>query len=162
MPPVSSQGAHMRSILFGTIFGLALAGCAADLTPVHPITAASTSEAAAAAALISTYRASKGLSPVTVDARLNDAAMHQARAVAAAGKLDHGDFGDRMGRFGISGYAAENLSAGRNTVREAIGSWKVSPHHDENLLLPQARRIGLARVDAKGGYGRYWALVLGQ
>jgi hypothetical protein len=29
-------------------------------------------------------------------------------------------------------------------------------------LMPEARRIGLARADANGGYGRYWALVLGQ
>jgi uncharacterized protein YkwD len=152
----------MRSILLCAALGLTLAGCASDPASVYSITNTSTSEAAAAASLISAYRVAKGLSPVTVDARLNDAAMHQARVVAAAGKLDHGNFGDRMGRFGIVGYAAENLSAGQDTVAEAVGSWKASPHHNENLLMPQARRIGLARADAKGGYGRYWALVLGQ
>jgi uncharacterized protein YkwD len=99
---------------------------------------------------------------VTVDPRLNEAAAYQARVVAAAGRLSHGDFSQRMREFGIVGYAAENLSAGTAQVGEAVNQWKTSPAHNENLLLPQARRIGLARADAKGGYGRYWALVLGQ
>lgn len=152
----------MRSILLCAITVLALAGCASDPTPLHMVTATSTSDAAAAASLISAYRVSRGLSPVTVDTRLNRAAEHQARVVAAAGKLTHGDFADRMGKYGIMGYAAENLTAGSQTVDGAIGRWKNSPKHNENLLMPEARRIGLARADANGGYGRYWALVLGQ
>jgi uncharacterized protein YkwD len=67
-----------------------------------------------------------------------------------------------MGEYGIMGHAAENLSAGQDDVAEAVGSWKASKRHNENLLMPEARTIGLARADAKGGYGRYWALVLGQ
>ena len=67
-----------------------------------------------------------------------------------------------MDEFGIIGYSAENLSAGSSTVDGAIGRWKASPGHNSNLLMPQARRIGLARADANNGYGRYWALVLGQ
>ena len=119
-------------------------------------------DAAQAASLISAYRVSQGLSPVVVDGRLNKAAEYQARAVAGAGQLSHGSFGSRMGEFGIKGYAAENLSAGSSTVDGAIGRWKASAGHNSNLLMPEARRIGLARADAQGGYGRYWALVLGQ
>jgi uncharacterized protein YkwD len=152
----------MRFILLCAALGLTLAGCASDSASVYSITSTSTGEASAAASLISAYRVSKGLSPVTVDARLNGAAMRQARVVAAAGKLNHGNFSERMSEFGIVGFAAENLSAGQDTVAGAVGSWKASPHHNENLLMPQARRIGLARADAKGSYGRYWALVLGQ
>src|SRR5690606_32631061 len=114
------------------------------------------------AAIISAYRVSKGLSPVSVDPRLNRAAEHQARAVAAAGKLSHGSFASRLDQYGIAGYAAENLSAGSSSVKGAVERWKASPGHNRNLLMPEARRIGLARADAKGGYGRYWALVLGQ
>ena len=102
------------------------------------------------------------MSPVTVDSRLNNAAEHQARAVAAAGTLSHGSFGSRMEEFGVMGYSAENLSAGSSTVDGAIDRWKASSGHNSNLLMPQARQIGLARADATGGYGRYWALVLGQ
>ena len=99
---------------------------------------------------------------MTVDTTLNKAAEHQARAVAAAGRLSHGSFASRMNDYGVIGYSAENLSAGSDTVDGAIGRWKASPGHDSNLLMPQARKIGLARADANNRYGRYWALVLGQ
>jgi uncharacterized protein YkwD len=152
----------MRSFLLCAAAALLLAGCASEPAGIYGVTATSTDEASQAAALISAYRVSRGLSPVTPDSRLNQAALHQARAVAGAGRLSHGDFGSRMGRYRIAGYSAENLTAGRRTVAEAVDSWKASPAHNDNLLMPQARRIGLARADASGGYGRYWALVLGQ
>ncbi|MBM6594749.1 CAP domain-containing protein [Microvirga pudoricolor] len=152
----------MKAIAFGALAVLALAGCASDLSPRDTVTAVSTTDAGSAATMISAYRVAHGLSPVTVDSRLNRAAEHQARAVAGAGKLSHGNFGSRMDEYGIAGYSAENLSAGSPTVDGAIARWKASPGHNSNLLMPQARKIGLARADAKGGYGRYWALVLGQ
>jgi uncharacterized protein YkwD len=141
---------------------LVLASCAGNPAARYAVTGTSTWDAVAAANLISAYRASKGLSPVTVDSRLNRAAEHQAKAVAVTGTLSHGDFGSRMNEYGVMGYAAENLSAGYDTVGQAVDSWKASRHHNENLLMPQARTIGIARADANGGYGRYWALVLGQ
>lgn len=119
------------------------------------------SEAATAAALISRYRSAHGLGPVKVDARLNAAAAHQARAAAASGSLSHGDFAGRMAAFGIGGGAAENLSAGIGTVEGVIAQWRASSGHNANLLMPHATRIGLARVDAPGSaYRHYWALVL--
>ncbi|MET0742889.1 MAG: CAP domain-containing protein [Microvirga sp.] len=150
--------------MLGVLAALALAGCASDeaLVARDAVTAVSTADAGAAATMISAYRVAHGLSPVTVDSRLNRAAEHQARAVAAAGRLSHGDFSGRMSDYGIPGYAAENLSAGSPNVDGAIARWKASPGHNGNLLMPQARSIGLARADARGGYGRYWALVLGQ
>ncbi len=153
-----------RSILGGAMLALALASCSFDITPTatDEIKAVSTSEAAAAASLISAYRVAHGLPAVTVDARLNDAAEFQARAVAQAGKLSHGSFASRMSEFGIRGAAAENLTAGPATITEAVTRWKASPGHNANLLMPEARRIGLARADTAGHYGRYWALVLGQ
>lgn len=157
------QGNSMKALSFVLLAVLAVAGCAGQQLPAsHQVTGSTTTDAAQAASLISAYRVSQGLSPVTVDSRLNDAAEHQARAVAAAGKLSHGRFGSRMEEFGVLGYSAENLSAGSSTVDGAIGRWKASSGHNSNLLMPQAKRIGLARADAKGGYGRYWALVLGQ
>jgi len=141
---------------------LALAACAGDPARTYAVTGSSTGEAGEAARIISAYRVSQGLSPVSVDPRLNAAAEHQARVVAAAGQLDHGNFGGRMGEFGIAGFSAENLEAGSDTAAAAVARWKASRGHNENLLLPEVRRIGLARADAKGGYGRYWALVLGQ
>jgi uncharacterized protein YkwD len=115
------------------------------------------SEASAAAALISRYRASYGLGPVRVDSKLNAAASHQARAVAQTGWLSHGDFAGRMAAFGIRGKAAENLSAGIGSVEGVIAQWQGSSGHNTNMLMPEFSRIGIARVDS----GRpYWALVL--
>jgi uncharacterized protein YkwD len=141
---------------------LALAGCSTTPDVAHEVSTVSTGEAREAARLISSYRTARGLSPVVVDSRLNEAAEEQARAVATAGRLSHGAFMSRMARFGIGGAAAENLAAGQNSVAAAFSSWKTSPRHDENLLMPEARRIGLARADANGGFGRYWTLVLAQ
>lgn len=154
----------MRVLSFCSLIALALAGCASDtsLTGGDVVLASSTSEAAAAARLISAYRVSKGLSPVTVDPKLNEAAEYQARVVAAAGKLSHGNFAGRMDKFGVIGYAAENLSAGADSVDGTIDRWKKSSGHNVNLLMPQASKIGFARADANNRYGRYWALVLGQ
>ncbi len=152
----------MRIVLLCVAAGLALAGCSSGLTARYNVTATSTADAGEAAAIISAYRVSRGLSPVTVDSQLNRAALHQVKTVAAAGELDHGDFGSRMEQYAIMGHSAENLSAGSSTVAGAVSQWKASSGHNRNLLLPQARKIGLARAEADGGYKHYWALVLGQ
>jgi len=141
---------------------LALAGCSSDLTARYPVTSTSTADAEQAAALISAYRVSKGLSAVTVDRRLNQAALDQAKAVAAAGELDHGDFGGRMDAYAVMGHSAENLAAGSATIEGTVSQWKASSGHNRNLLLPQARKIGLARAASNSRYKHYWALVLGQ
>ena len=156
----------LRPLLAVVLAALFLAQCGTgDLArriPADKVTVA-TGDASEAAALISRYRASKGLSAVKVDATLNRAAAQQARAVAEAGKLDHGAFPTRMAAFGIGGVSAENLSAGRSSVAEAVARWKGSAGHNANLLMPEARSIGIARADTPGhGYERYWALVLAQ
>ena len=157
---------RIRNILAALALAPLLAQCAGtDLVKVVPSgnVTTSTRDAAQAAALISEYRKSRGLGPVTADSVLNGAAEYQARAVAEAGSLSHGAFASRMDSFKIGGHSAENLSAGSSNVAGAITRWKGSPGHNENLLMPQARRIGLARADSPGhGYRHYWALVLAQ
>lgn len=157
---------HRALVAFCLALSPVLARCAGDdlakVVPADRVTA-TTRDAAAAARLISEYRVARGLGPVAADGRLNEAALHQARAVAEAGRLSHGAFASRMDTYGIQGASAENLTAGSGDVAGAIGRWKASPAHDRNLLLKEARRIGLARADSPGhGYGSYWALVLAQ
>ncbi|MGA0596452.1 CAP domain-containing protein [Enterovirga sp. CN4-39] len=156
----------LKTILAALALAPLLAQCAGDdLTKVVPSDKVTTTtrDAAQAAALISEYRKARGLGPVVADTALNGAAEHQARAVAEAGKLSHGAFATRMASFKIGGHSAENLSAGSDNVAGAIARWKASPGHNENLLMPQARRIGLARADSpQHGYRHYWALVLAQ
>jgi uncharacterized protein YkwD len=166
--PLRHDSMHYRQIArlpLALLLLTLLAQCAGDLARVVPSDKVSVSarDAAQAAALISQYRVAHGLSPVTADGRLNEAAEYQARAVAEAGTLSHGAFASRMDSFRIGGYSAENLSAGSDNVAGAIARWKASAGHNENLLMPQARRIGLARADSPGiGYKHYWALVLAQ
>jgi uncharacterized protein YkwD len=154
----------MRSIILLAVLAFALAGCSRDVAPLatHKVTGLSTADAASAATLISAYRTQNGLPPVAVDPQLNRAAEVQARAVAEVGHLSHGDFASRMHRHGVGGAAAENLAAGSTTVAQAVARWVASPGHNANLLMPNARRIGLARADSESRYGRYWALVLSQ
>jgi hypothetical protein len=73
---------------------------------------------------------------------VNQAAEHQARAVAATGVLSHGEFTGRMAEHGISGYRAENLAAGSDAVEDVIARWKASPGHNQNMLLPQVTLVG--------------------
>lgn len=157
---------HLRLFAACLLAAPLLAGCAGgDLAKTVPSEKVSVSsrDAADAAALISSYRVAHGLGPVSADSGLNGAAAYQARAVAEAGTLSHGAFASRMESFRIGGYSAENLSAGSETVNGAIARWKASAGHNDNLLMPQARRIGLARADSPGhGYKHYWALVLAQ
>ncbi|GJD50461.1 hypothetical protein OPKNFCMD_3203 [Methylobacterium crusticola] len=146
---------------------LALAGCSGTAllpTPDFPATPVILDESAAAAA-ISRYRAGHGLGPVVVDSSLIRAASLQAASNARAGYLSHevgGAFDARLRRAGFGGrYAAENLSAGSATFEEVLRRWQASAEHNRNMLMPQVRRIGIARVDAPGTrYKRFWALIL--
>ena len=119
----------------------------------------------AAVAAISRYRAEHGLGPLALDPGLVKAASYQAGTNARAGRLSHeigGTFTSRMSQAGLArAYAAENLSAGSETFDQVLARWKNSPEHNRNMLMPQLRRAGIARVDAPDTrYKRYWALVM--
>ncbi|WP_082508081.1 CAP domain-containing protein [Methylobacterium sp. Leaf113] len=146
---------------------LVLAGCgspASLLAPDQPTSVVILDEQAAAAA-ISRYRAQHGLGPVVIDSSLIRAASYQAASNAKAGRLSHeigGTFNARMAEAGFGrAYASENLSAGSATFDEVLARWKNSPEHNRNMLMPQLKRVGIARVDAPGTrYKRFWALVM--
>jgi uncharacterized protein YkwD len=145
------------------LLALAAGGCSIlpfDIGgPSLPVTV-TTADAGEAARLITAYRRSRGLGPVAVDARLNEPAAEQARAIAKAGDLSHGDFAGRMARHDVSA-AAENLAMGSPTVAGAVTQWRESAPHNANLLKEGHTRIGFARAETQGrGGNRYWALVL--
>lgn len=148
---------------------LALPGCGGLSFDAEPAarnpTHASVLDEVAAAAAISAYRVQNGLSPVVVDPSLVKAAAFQAGNNARTGQLSHdagGSFTARMASAGLTrSWAAENLSAGSETLDQVLARWKASPEHNRNMLIPQIRRIGIARVDAPGTrYKRFWALVM--
>jgi uncharacterized protein YkwD len=115
------------------------------------------------AAMVSQYRREHGLSAVKTDPQLTEIAERQAKAMAAAGIMDHnvaGSFGSRIAPA-HTGRAAENIAAGTKTWAETLRAWQTSPGHNANLLQPQADSIGIAvaRNDQKQ-YKTFWALVI--
>ncbi|MBN9242740.1 MAG: CAP domain-containing protein [Mesorhizobium sp.] len=142
---------------------LALQGCG-SVKPVGEGGGASS----AAAATVNAYRAEQGLPSLTPDAQLEQAALQQARYMAAAGRMEHTtgwgkDFASRVKANGIAGAAAENIAAGRMDTARVLDTWMHSPPHRRNMLDRRFTRFGLAYVrDSGNGEWRYWAMVLGK
>ncbi|MDB5619682.1 MAG: hypothetical protein JWQ24_3920 [Tardiphaga sp.] len=112
---------------------------------------------------ISAYRRAHGLSAVTLDGKLNAVALYQARAMSASGKVSHevgGLFPVRVAKLRKE-KAAENIAAGFLTFSETLKQWEDSAGHRENLLMPGARKVGVAFVsNPKSPYRMFWAMVI--
>jgi len=124
-------------------------------------------DAAAAASMISGYRANNGLSTVALDPELMRLAQAQAEIMAKRDKLDHGAGKPFVQRLKASGYdanrAAENISAGYHTLAEAFSGWRDSSPHRANMLLAGATRMGIAAVYTPASkYKVYWSLILAE
>ncbi len=124
-------------------------------------------DAAAAASMISGYRANSGLPAVTLDPTLMQIAKAQARAMAARNKLSHHVAKPFAARLKGSGYdaerAAENIAAGYHTLAQAFSGWRESPEHKSNMLLAGATRMGIAAVYAPTSkYKVFWSLILAE
>jgi uncharacterized protein YkwD len=124
-------------------------------------------DAAAAASMISGYRANNGLPVVELDSDLMRLAKTQAEVMAKRDKLDHGAGKSFVQRLKASGYdakrAAENISAGYHTLAEAFSGWRDSNPHRANMLLAGATRIGIAAVYTPGSkYKVYWAMIIAE
>jgi uncharacterized protein YkwD len=122
-------------------------------------------DAAAAASMISGYRANNGLPAVALDPELMRLAQAQAEVMAKRDKLDHGAGKPFVQRLKTSGYdartAAENISAGYHTLAEAFSGWRDSSPHRANMLLAGATRMGIAAVYTPASkYKVYWSLIL--
>jgi len=124
-------------------------------------------DAAAAASMISGYRANNGLPAVALDPELMRLAQVQAEVMAKRDKLDHGAGKPFVQRLKTSGYdartAAENISAGYHTLAEAFSGWRDSSPHRANMLLAGATRMGIAAVYTPASkYKVYWSLILAE
>jgi uncharacterized protein YkwD len=147
---MQSMPSRFKSKLFFILLSLAL-GFAAP------------ANAADYAGAISAYRRAHGLAAVTLDGKLNAVALRQAQAMAASGTVSHsaaGSFSSRVAPLRKS-RAAENICAGFLTFSEMLKQWEDSSGHRENLLMPGARRVGVASVDnPKSPYRKFWAMVI--
>ena len=120
---------------------------------------------ASALPMVNELRKKKGLSTLSVDSAASNAALHQARRMAKAGKMSHligfnDDFGDRMKGQGVTLPAAENIAVGQDATEKAVTAWVNSPKHLANML-GNFRGIGVAVARNSASENRpYWAMVL--
>jgi uncharacterized protein YkwD len=160
--------------LLAAAVALGLAGCAGEYLPKQEPSfyrnlaqPGAQLDAAAAASMISGYRANNGLDAVALDPALMKLAEDQARTMAAKNQLDHDAKRPFVARLKASGYdartAAENIGAGYHTLAEAFSGWRDSPSHKANMLLKGASRIGIAAVYTPNSkYKVFWALILAE
>ena len=118
--------------------------------------------------LINGYRKSKGLGALTINSLLTKTAKQHSRDLAKHDRISHygSDGSNPWDRVERSGYkpqlAAENVGTGQLTIAEVMQGWKDSPGHNKNLLLPDAKHVGIALVyDPKTEFKTFWTLVLG-
>jgi uncharacterized protein YkwD len=107
-----------------------------------------------AAALISSYRQSHGLSAVAPDPTVQKIAEIQAHAMAQENLLSHDVIGTLKTRYDAAklsrATAIENVSAGYFSLADALRGWQSSPPHNANLLKPGMHKIGIATAYAPG------------
>jgi uncharacterized protein YkwD len=121
----------------------------------------------AALRLINNYRSTKGLAPLSLDPQATAAAEVLAKDMAKHDHMSHtGPNGQDVGkRLLAAGYsysiASENVGVGQGTVEETFEGWKASPANSRNMLLANAKHIGIAvenRPDSQ--HKTFWVLVV--
>lgn len=136
---------------------------ALTLVAALAISGIGSASAADYAGAISAFRRAHNLSAVTLDGKLNAVAMTQAQAMSSSGRVSHdvaGPFSTRVAKLRKS-KAAENIAAGFLSFSETLKQWEDSPGHRENLLMPGARKVGVAYVaNPKSPYRMFWAMVI--
>ena len=168
----------MKSILFLPLMRrmvvLVMVGGAICATPAAaaPVQASPTANEPAILPVLVTliqlhnqHRGKAGLPPLTMHARLMQAAQIQAQYMAEHAKTTHeGPDGTTPAqRVKQQGYdyvkLAENVAGGPETPAAVLQGWLHSPPHRQNILGPFSD-IGVAR--ATGADGRpYWCVVFG-
>ena len=110
-------------------------------------------------------RLEKGLSSLTLNAKLQKTAQAQADDQAKQRKMSHdGSDGstpfERMERAGYTyNRAAENVAFGQYTVDELMEGWMNSPPHRKNIL-GGFTQVGVACAVAENGIP-YWCVTFG-
>src|SRR5213593_4396230 len=128
-----------------------------------------TSQEQAFLVLINNYRAHYGLEQLKVSRTLTEAAKWMSVDLSTDYNFSHNDsYGndpfDRMATFGYDydTWEGENIAAGNSSAYDTFIQWKNSPEHNENMLDPHYRVIGISRVHKPGSmYNYYWTTDFG-
>src|SRR5262245_44149311 len=101
-------------------------------------------------------RKNRGRGPLTLSAKLSDAAAVHAKDMALHQTLDHtGSDGstavDRVKRVGyVYVRVGENIAQGQTTVQEVMTTWMNSPGHRDNILA-DFTEMGAAQAEDDEG-----------
>lgn len=109
-------------------------------------------------ALVNVQRAAAGLQPLTIDSRLQEAAMK--RAAESIVYFEH-TRPDGTGCWTAEPelMIGENLAAGQNSPQQVMNSWMNSAGHRANILQPSYQSIGVGCVYYNGIW--YWCQTFG-
>ncbi len=135
------------------------------VAPADPTTPAF--DPATAQKLVNAYRAQKGLKPLKLSAKLNEAARVHSSDLAKSDRISHygSDGSDAWERVRKTGYGprltAENVGTGQKSLDEVFRGWQKSPDHNANLLLRDADEMGVAMVYNPGSqFKTFWTMVV--
>ncbi|MEM7647928.1 MAG: CAP domain-containing protein [Cyanobacteria bacterium P01_A01_bin.70] len=123
--------------------------------------------------LTNNFRIQNGLSPLSVDTDLTEAAQYHSQNMATADFFDHRDPAnqnprDRAIRFGYeSRSVGENIAAGQLTPQAVFNAWLNSPGHRRNMLNANWNEIGVGYYYQQNdtgsvNYRAYWTQVFGK
>lgn len=118
---------------------------------------------------INNYRASKGLAPLKLSAKLGAAADYHSADMATNNYFSHTLFNgttwsQNIKNFGYTynTYRAENIAAGYQSASAVYSAWKASPGHRANMLDPNLKAIGIGRgYNVNSTYDWYWTTTFG-
>ena len=116
---------------------------------------------------VNAFRASQGLGPVTLSARLTAAAATHARDMSVQRRAWHFGSdgtspGDRAARAGYAGRVlGENISESFDGPVQALQSWLNDPITRSVMAAPSADNIGIAFFQEPNGK-LWWVQVVGQ
>jgi uncharacterized protein YkwD len=119
---------------------------------------------------VNQFRASRGLSTLTISDTLTAAAKWMSTDMAVENYFAHTSLDGRTPtqRMADAGYPAfttwtgEDLAAGYTSARDVLNGWINSPAHYAVLINPVYRAIGVGRsYSASSSYQWYWAADFG-
>lgn len=142
-------------------FGIiALLGSAVQATDFTTVTSTKSPGNVNASSLLSEARKAKGLSRVTENPRLTNAAKKQTSDMISMKKLTHkgrngNNVRDRIKAQGYKGCVfVENIAHTGGDVQSVFNIWMKSKPHKANIQNPKAKEYGISNSNG------YWTLVL--
>jgi uncharacterized protein YkwD len=117
---------------------------------------------------INAYRIERGLGWLDWSQRLNASARAHAADMANHGVVSHhsssgeGPFERIMRYYPYDTFIGENVAGGFATANAVLNAWRGSPAHNDQLLSPDYRVIGLGLAyNRRAPHRWYWAADFG-